>query len=170
MYCTAFSIITVGLILFSLVSWPNRGFYLKKSVKGVGTFIWIILLCLQSVHSIVFPLPYERLVSAQPHPKRRAPSNATNSHSFRLNWRSLCLLRASHSTLDTHKAPAIERYKQTSILVVKLLRALWLHMSTLYLSLCKTRACKAFFHSWNIFVMALRCFYQLHWFYALCKW
>lgn len=51
---------------------------------------------------------------------------------------------------STHtNSPVIEGHKQTSILVVKLLRALWLHLSTLYLSLCKARACNDAFFSFS---------------------
>lgn len=62
MYCTAFFIITVGLILFFL--FPGLTGFLLKSVKEAGTFLWIILLCLQSVHPIVFPLPQLARVSS----------------------------------------------------------------------------------------------------------
>lgn len=51
---------------------------------------------------------------------------------FHLNWGSLCLLRVWHSTLSTHKGALIERHKQASILVVKLVWALWLRVSHVF--------------------------------------
>lgn len=61
MYCTVFFIIIVGLLFFSHpeVSFflRTRGFYLKRNDLVAQGFLWMILLCLQSVHPIVFSFP-----------------------------------------------------------------------------------------------------------------
>lgn len=86
----------------------------------------------------VFTSPLARAPSvhsvAQPHPERhdQATQCIVGLH---LKGGSFCLLRASYSALSTHRAMVIERHKQTSTLVVKLLRALWQQLSTFVLFL-----------------------------------
>lgn len=72
---------------------------------------------------------------AQPHPERHDQATTVNSHSLHCELR-LIIFFCEHRvpTLGAHKALVIERHKQTSTLAVKLLRALWLQLSTLYLS------------------------------------
>lgn len=151
-YCTVFFFLIVGLFPPRPLSHPdlcraNRVFIWRRVLRKQDlcmAYFTTFAVC-ASYCVFHFPSQHERLVTALPHPQRPALSNPAKAPSFHLNWGSLCLLRVLHSTLDTHKEPVIERHKQASILVVKLVWALQLYLST-FLSLYKAGACKnAFF-------------------------
>lgn len=175
MYCTVFLIIW-GFIFFrrSKVSFFLRewGFYLKKSVEGPGgysgLFYYVCSLCI--LLCFYFPVSTSVCSVAQPHPEQH--DQATQPILTAYIWTEAHYLRASYSTLSTHTAWSLRHgHKQTSILVVKLFASSVVAIVHSYLS-CERpeHVMMPFFPLLDCFIYSIKMFYQLDWFYALCKW